>query len=270
MGADRLVGVSPEGLATTVPLAGAGSRAIAGCIDLAIQLLVIVLMSVAFNGEGVSAALRAIFVFVVLVFLPVAFDVLDRGRGPGKRLVGLRVVTLRGGAIGFQAAAIRNLLRIIDFLPSGYLIGMGSILSTTTGQRLGDVAAGTVVTFVPGRERKRKSARVEAGADAPAVPGVSGASGASGGLARPTNPLGTLPHPADTRALAVDASQVTAAEIGLVQSFLARRSTLPEVARARLAVEIAMRLRPKVMGVASDADDEAFLELIASAKSIRR
>lgn len=258
MAADRLVGVSPEGLATALPLAGAGSRAIAGVIDLVVQILVIIVVAVAFAGDGVSAAARAVFVFLVLVFVPIAFDVLDRGQGPGKRIVGLRVVTLGGGPLGFQASAIRNLLRIIDFLPSGYLIGIGAILATTTGQRLGDVAAGTVVTFVPGRERKRKPGWVEAG---PTVAGV---------IEPPTNPLGTLPRIADPRARAVDASQVSATEIGLVQSFLARRSTLPDVARRRLAGEIASRLRPKVMGVTTDADDEQFLELIASAKSLRR
>ena len=269
MGADRLVGVSPEGLATAVPLAGAGSRAIAGVIDLALQVLVIIVLAVAFTGDGVSAAARAVSVFVVLVCVPIAFDVLDRGRGPGKRIVGLRVVTLRGGAIGFQAAAIRNLLRIVDFLPSGYLIGMGAILATTTGQRLGDVAAGTVVTFVPGRDRKPKSDRVHA---------RKTASASSAASAPPPNPPDTLPGTlagplagtTDLRALAVDASQVTASEIGLVHSFLARRSTLPEEARRRLAGEIASRLRFKVMGVAADADDEAFLELVAAAKSVRR
>lgn len=255
MAADRLDGVSPEGLPTSVALASVGSRSIAGVIDLAIQLVLIVLVAIGLGEDNISSAAKAVLGFVLLFFLPIAYDMFDQGRGPGKRIVGLRVVTLNGGPIGFRASAIRNLLRFVDFLPSGYLVGMTSIFATNTAQRLGDIAAGTVVSFVPGRKRKKKR---------------EAARGA--GVAVWTPPVAAfMTNGADvTTARAIDAVRVSSAEVGLVQSFLTRRRTLPEAARSRLAADIAGRLRPKVMGVPAEISDEEFLELLATAKSIRR
>ncbi len=255
MAADRLDGVSPEGLPTTLGLASVGSRSVAGVIDLAIQLLVIVLVAVGLGDGNIAAAAKAIIGFVILFFLPVAYDVFDHGRGPGKRIVGLRVITVNGGPIGLRASVIRNLLRFVDFLPSGYLVGMASILSTNTAQRLGDVAAGTVVSFVPGRTRKSKRTAAREATVAVWTPPVAA----------------FMTNGADvTTARAIDAVRVSAGEVGLVQSFLTRRRTLPEAARLRLAADIAGRLRPKVMGVPTETSDEEFLELLATAKSIRR
>lgn len=238
-------------------LASIGSRSIAGLIDLAIQIALIVAVTYGLGRSNVSAAAGAVLGFVVLFFLPIAFDMLDQGRGPGKRIIGLRVVTLRGGPIGFRASAIRNLLRFVDFLPTGYLVGMTSVLATNTSQRLGDIAAGTVVSFVPGRERKHKDRQQLWGAEGPPW--------------RATQPTSlTLDEAGVTTARAIDAVRVTPAEVGLVQSFLARRASLPEPARVRLATDIARRLRPKVMGVPGEVSDEEFLELLATAKSMRR
>ena len=194
--------LSPEGLATTVPLAAAGSRAIAGAIDLLVQIALIALTVVAFKGDTVQAAIRAVLIFVIIFFVPIAFDVLDRGRGPGKRLVGLRVVTLRGGPVGFRTSAVRNLLRIIDFLPTAYLIGIVSIFGTTTGQRIGDLAAGTVVSYVPGRQRKRKDKWVAAPSPSAAGPTTS------------DEVVATM-RARNEALFAVDAVRVTAAEVGL-------------------------------------------------------
>jgi uncharacterized RDD family membrane protein YckC len=257
--ADRLVGLSPEGLETTLPLAGIGSRALAGIIDLAVQFLLIVLVSVAFDGEGVSAALRAIFVFIILFFLPIGFDVLDGGRGIGKRIVGLRVVTLRGGPIRARTSAIRNLLRIVDFLPTFYFVGGSMVLFSQTGQRLGDIAAGTVVTFTPKR-LKRKQRKKESTIRFIPSP------------VQAARPMAALPvemvH--GVSVLTVDATRVSAGEAGLVQSFLTRRATLPGAARTRLAGDIAARLRPNVVGISPDTSDEEFLEILARVKAARR
>ncbi len=256
MPADRLEGVSPEGLATTVPLASVGSRAFAGSVDLLVQGLLILIIVVSFKGTVVGDAITAVLVFLVFFLLPIAFEMLDGGRGPGKRIVGLRVVTLRGGPIGFRASAIRNLLRIVDFLPSGYLTGMGSILSTTTGQRLGDIAAGTVVSFVPGRRRRKRKQEQLWGLEGPPW--------------RAHQQADTAGRGEDPTILAVDAVQITPAEIGLVHSYLARRQQLPADARTRLSAEIASRLRPKVVGIPIDSTDDEFLELLAAVKSLRR
>lgn len=252
MAADRLDGVSPEGLPTSLALASVGSRSIAGVVDLALQFIIIVLVTVGLGDGNLASAGKAVLGFIVLFFLPIAFDMFDQGRGPGKRMVGLRVVTLNGGPISFRASAIRNLLRFVDFLPSGYLVGMSSMFATNTAQRLGDIAAGTVVTFVPGRKRTKKRDAAVVAVWTPPVAAF-------------------MTNGADvTTARAIDAVRVSTAEVGLVQSFLTRRRTLPDAARARLAGDIASRLRPKVMGVPAETPDEEFLELLATAKSIRR
>jgi uncharacterized RDD family membrane protein YckC len=73
------------------------------------------------------------------------------GQTPGKNLFGLVVVTDRGEPCGFREAAIRTLLRLIDALPVFYLVGVLAILLTDEQQRLGDLAADTVVVRAAAR-----------------------------------------------------------------------------------------------------------------------
>jgi uncharacterized RDD family membrane protein YckC len=259
--AQQLEGVSPEGVFLSVPLANAGSRTLAGGIDLAIQGLLLVGAAYFFQGERVAAAFRAVSLFLVLFLTPILFDVLDSGRGPGKRAMGLRVVTTRGGPVSFRASVIRNLLRLVDFLPFGYLLGITSVVSTEAGQRLGDIAAGTVVTIKPGRIKTKPVRQTE----------VKLSRRERKRLPAPTVFRAEAPSPDLAQAATVvDAIQITPQEVGLVQSFLRRRDTLPAPARARIAADIATKLRPKVAGIGTDVPDEEFLELVATSKAMRR
>jgi uncharacterized RDD family membrane protein YckC len=63
----------------------------------------------------------------------------------GKMALGLRVVKLDGTPIGWPDSLVRNILRIIDVLPTAYLVGAILIWSTSRNQRLGDLAARTLV-----------------------------------------------------------------------------------------------------------------------------
>ena len=65
----------------------------------------------------------------------------------------MRVVRSGGEPVGFLTSAIRNILRVVDFLPFAYVIGATSILATRKNQRLGDLAAGTLVV----RDRAAKA-----------------------------------------------------------------------------------------------------------------
>src|SRR2546428_4163927 len=67
------------------------------------------------------------------------------GASFGKRLAGLRVTDLEGRRIGWQAAIVRNLARLLDVLPFAYLLGGILTLATKRHQRLGDLLAGTLV-----------------------------------------------------------------------------------------------------------------------------
>jgi hypothetical protein len=75
-------------------------------------------------------------------------------------------VDVRGGPLSVSQALIRNLVRIVDFLPSYYLIGAIAIFVTRRNQRLGDLAAGTVVV----RERQAVSLRDLGPEPAPGTP----------------------------------------------------------------------------------------------------
>lgn len=73
------------------------------------------------------------------------FELAWRGQTPGKRAVGLRVVTVDGAPPGAVACMVRNLLRLVDALPGPYGVGVLVIYLGGGAQRLGDMAAGTVV-----------------------------------------------------------------------------------------------------------------------------
>ncbi len=81
--------------------------------------------------------------FTTLYF--VVCETLWAGRTPGKQLTGLRVVSEGGHVVGLRASLLRNLLRAVDTLPAGYLIGLVAMILSPRVQRVGDVVAGTVV-----------------------------------------------------------------------------------------------------------------------------
>jgi len=237
---DRVTIATPEGVELELSLAGLGSRSVAGSIDLVLKLillgaLAILLLGVA-GGGGVSLAFFVVAVFAVYFGYDVAFEVLAAGRTPGKRWSGLRVVAEGGGPVGLRRSVIRNLVRIVDGPLTGYVLGSAFILGSRRNQRLGDHAAGTLVV----RERH----------------------------AADRTPAGTVTAPPPPPLGAFDVSAVTPDELATVRSFLERRPALDGAARQSLAVQLAQRLRPKVVG-APDGDGEAFLEWLESAKASR-
>ena len=149
---DRITITTPEGVELSLTLAGVGSRFIAATVDAAIEAILLValgllvFLSNGFGaGENAAVAMYVVAGFLLFWGYDVAFEVLASGRTPGKRWNGLRVVLVGGQPIGFLASAVRNLLRLIDWLPSLYLVGIVSIFVTQKNQRLGDVVAGTLV-----------------------------------------------------------------------------------------------------------------------------
>jgi uncharacterized RDD family membrane protein YckC len=155
-------------VAIDLPVATAGSRGLAQAIDLflvmVLQAVVVVLCIV---GAAVLAGLGAqvgeilfavglVAVFMIQWGYFVAFELAWEGQTPGKKALGLRVVDETGGRAAFTKLVIRNLLRIIDFLPMFYGGGIVVMLSTGRGQRIGDLAAGTlVVSTTAARSRTR-------------------------------------------------------------------------------------------------------------------
>src|SRR5918992_5420801 len=143
---DRLKIVTPEGVELELQLAGLGSRFIAQSIDLLIKSALILLIVIAVSWAGLTGvAIILPSIALILYAYDVVFETFSNGRRPGKRAVRLRVVRVGGEPVDFMSSAIRNVLRLIDGLPTSYVPGMISILATKRNQRLGDLAAGTIV-----------------------------------------------------------------------------------------------------------------------------
>lgn len=144
---------TPEHVTLDLEIAGIGSRALAGVIDmlllagasLAVMLVIGILAGFGFTLGRVAPILIVIGGFAVWNGYFILFEGMRRGQTPGKRLAGIRVVMDTGHAVTFGAAAARNLLRVADFLPPPYLIGVLLVAFHPRGKRLGDLVAGTVV-----------------------------------------------------------------------------------------------------------------------------
>jgi uncharacterized RDD family membrane protein YckC len=234
---------TPEGVSLELPLAGVGSRFAALLVDSLLQIiafvgLVFLLLAVdagGFTGDAVLAVAGFALVFVY----PVAFELGASGRTPGKRWSSLRVVCDDGSAITFRASALRNLVRLVDAIPGFYFVGAVAIFASRNNQRLGDLAAGTIVVREP---------RAAKGAPPPAVL---------------TQEEGVADLPA------WDVSGLRPAEVATLRRFLERRHELDVVPRNLLARDLAERLRPSVGGVGAEVAPERFLELIAALRRIR-
>lgn len=231
--------ITPEAVALNIETAGLGSRMIAGLIDTAIQAAVLigaglalgVIAAVGVSGDAATVSFFVISFLLLFGYYPL-FEGMWDGRTPGKRAQGLRVVQKDGHPATTAQILVRNLVRIVDFLPGAYSVGALTMIFTRT-RRLGDLAAGTVVV----REAK---------APVP-LPQVSE------GTVGPT----------------LDTSRLSEHEYGLVRSFLERRNQLDRAARFQLARQLATAFRGKVAGKpAAELSDEAFL--VALADSFRR
>ena len=149
---------TPEGVELHLKLAGPVPRACAWAIDLALRagvLLALGLLLGWLGGFGMGLMLIAWFALEWLY--PATFEALYDGATPGKRWMGLRVVSDDGTPVTFSAASVRNLLRAVDFLPVLYGVGLVAMLFNREFRRLGDIVAQTVVVH---REAARSPAAI--------------------------------------------------------------------------------------------------------------
>ena len=143
-----------EGVEIRLRMAGPMVRAGAYFIDVMIRAAVLLLGWVLANigglvvGGNVVGGVMLLAWFLLDWLYPVVFEAGTRGATPGKRMLGLRVVQSTGAPITLGQAIVRNFLRFIDGMPLfTYGFGMASCLATKHFQRLGDLAAGTVVIY---------------------------------------------------------------------------------------------------------------------------
>jgi uncharacterized membrane protein SpoIIM required for sporulation/uncharacterized RDD family membrane protein YckC len=220
---------TPELVVLSYTIAGLGSRLYAALIDLLICALLFIGVAIGIGillpRQRIAAAVRSdsstalataalvILQFAILWGYYLLFEGLRDGQTPGKRMLRLRTVRDGGFSVGFAASAVRNLMRIVDLQPIfTYVVGIGSIVFSKSGKRLGDMVAGTIVV----RESLVRQPVAE-----PAQ--------------RPTAAL-TSPPPVHASA------QLNDTEFQLLDRWAARRNSLDVERRRQLTEQVARRL----------------------------
>lgn len=97
------------------------------------------------SGAGFDLEGGPAFLYYLLSILYYVLMEAFMGGTVGKLALGMRVELEDGSPITIGASIIRNLLRIVDFLPFAYILGMIMISTSPLKQRLGDRVAKTVV-----------------------------------------------------------------------------------------------------------------------------
>lgn len=138
---------TPEGIALSLRIAGPVVRSCAWAIDMLIRAGLYLAIAIPFSFlGGLGFGLMLVLFFLIEWFYPVLFE-MRQGATPGKKAMGLEVIQENGTPLSWSASLIRNLLRAADFLPFLYAAGLVSMLLSRNFQRLGDLAAGTLVVY---------------------------------------------------------------------------------------------------------------------------
>ena len=242
-----------------MPLAGIGSRFIGTLIDALILIVALLVLIAAFaivvpamHLFGDVSANWAIGIFVLILFLIQwgyfsLFEAFWDGRTPGKRVAKVRVIHQSGRGISFLESLGRNLVRVIDWVPSFYGIGIVTMFVTKRHQRLGDLVAGTLVV----RDRD---------VDEPHWSGTSSRTFTGPALSADS----PIPPPHLSVVLAAPAlAKLTTSDLEVVEGFFARRLDMDLTTRAALAERIAAALCAKSgLEIAPGTTVETFLEAV--------
>ena len=263
LNADHLNIDTPELVSIEMPLAGIGSRFIAIFVDYALWTAVITMLAIlgAMLLPGISFLGRlsvnwAVGIVFFLFFLLhwgyfTLFEALWNGRTPGKRLARIHVIHRSGRAISFLESLTRNLVRFVDSLPSLYAVGLITMFLSRQNQRLGDMAAGTLVVRDTDiatpywGELSSRTITAASFADAPTVDRTF------------------TPH----LKVSLPATQVVRLSMGdlqVLESFFSRRLDMDLATRASLAEKIATAICAKSsLTIPEGTSTETFLEAVA-------
>ncbi len=146
-----------EGVTLQLLIAGPVPRALAYLMDLLIRMGMYYFAAIGFGllsmaSEGLQTGFMLLFFFLMEWFYHLFFEQSKKGATPGQRMFGLRVVSENGSSPSFAQSFVRNLLRTADFLPFGYGLGAIVCFSTKRFQRLGDMAARTLVIHTTNKD----------------------------------------------------------------------------------------------------------------------
>ncbi|MDW6023983.1 RDD family protein [Mesorhizobium sp. BAC0120] len=175
--------VTPEGVDLQVRLGEAGSRAAAFLLDMVILVAAAVAATIitllGLGALGFNFAEPLVIAWLILIFFLrnvyfTAFEAGRRAATPGKRIIGLRVISRDGSGLSVDQVIARNLMREIEvFLPLSMLaaraeLGIADTLTSIFGMawallfsvfpffnrdrlRIGDLLAGTWIVEAPKR-----------------------------------------------------------------------------------------------------------------------
>ena len=145
---------TPEGIVFSLNLAGPITRFLAWVIDLGSIIALFTLINVLLNIIGIvsydlASAFSIMLYFIVSIGYGITLEWYWKGQTIGKRVLRLRVVDDQGLRLQFSQIIVRNLLRFVDNLPIFYMVGGLACLISSRAQRLGDLAANTIVVWTP-------------------------------------------------------------------------------------------------------------------------
>jgi len=246
--ADKLTIETPEQTALEFAVAGIGSRFLAILIDVLIQsgVAIATLFGFIVISSGLSlgnskaglwvTALILLFYFLLYFGYYAFFEIIWNGQTPGKRRVGIRVIKDDGRPLTPAESIGRNLMRIVDWLPAFYGVGILCAFFTKGNKRLGDLVVGSLVV------RETSLAELK--------PIWQTAPAQESRLPKGTGLLG--------------AERLTSQEAALIESFLSRRSSLDYLLRRRMADQVFAKVKDKIkLPEGNTLSSESLLEVLS-------
>lgn len=225
--ADKLTIETPEQTGLDFAVAGVGSRFLALAYDTMIQTVVgfvagiggafLIRYLVAVSQVATLWTVAILFLFFFFLYFGyfALFEIFWNGQTPGKRRAGIRVIKDSGRPLTAAESIGRNLMRIVDWLPALYGVGIASALLTKENKRLGDLVVGSLVV----REASFRDLK-------------------------PAWQTTQAPNTAASSFLG--GARLSPEEYALIESYLNRRLDLDPTVRYRMADEIFLRLKPKL------------------------
>ncbi|MBV8674342.1 MAG: RDD family protein [Acidobacteriaceae bacterium] len=260
---------TPEQVSIRFPLAGMGSRFLAILIDTLLQIaaylvlilvFILVLSAAPKNGAGEFSRSGEKWLVAGLILIHFVmywgyftlFEGFWNGQTPGKKLFKIRVIQDSGHQITFFEAMIRNLIRVVDMLPSFYLVGVIAMACNQRHKRLGDLAAGTLVVH-----------------ERPTEEPIWGGTGPRTITAAAFQPAEAEPDFLSQHnvpvALPADAiARLSAADLNVIDRFFARALDMDLNTRAQIAERLTTQLSSRMnIEKPKDINPERVLEAIA-------
>ena len=264
---DDLIVSTPERVAFQYEIAGIGSRFLAQVVDVVIITIIQIIITIGaaalagiFNAGELAVLIEVILTFILIAGYFLISEAAWNGQTVGKRAVRLRVVGDHGEPLTIAQAVIRNLIRVVDFLPVLYAVGIVAMFSNRRAKRLGDFAAGTLVV----RDRERISL-YDLGSTATNAP-TSTPPPVASIWSTPEGsepPAATSPAPSSPVARPLDPNLRR-----LVVAYAARRESLPSYRRETLAKEAENALRAALPDVVASAGPLAALNMLAEQEGV--